>query len=234
MDALVQNMRIIANFRKGEELRFISHLDIQRLVQRAMRRAKLPLSYSQGFNPHPVLSFASALAVGYTSDAEWMDVRLETDMPVEEFVSRINTALPRGLVVLRAQALEQTLPALTALIQRARYAVTVYLDAPVSADRLTQGIEALQSGPIIVTKRTKGGMKQVDIRPQLLSMRLMQGDTPMADGQLESAKLAIEGVLNASGGLQIELLLQALMQACSAAGRWRVHRAAVYFEHIEV
>ena len=70
-------MRIIASFYKHDEVRFVSHLDMQRLFQRAFRRAGLPLSYSKGFNPHPLLSFATALSVGYTSECEYFDVFLD-------------------------------------------------------------------------------------------------------------------------------------------------------------
>ncbi len=224
-------MRIIANFHKNEDLRFISHLDIQRLVQRAMRRADLPLSYSQGFNPHPILSFASALSVGYTSEAEWMDVRLSENIEPDEFTKKLNTALPEGLRIVRTQVVEETLPSLTALIQRARYQATVYFDQPVSSQALKSALETLLNGPIVVEKHTKGGMKQVDIRPQLISIRFLADDTK---SMITSACFDIEGVLNASGSLQIDLLLQALMLACGAKGHTRVHRAAVDFDKIEV
>ncbi len=223
-------MRIIANIHKGESLRFISHLDMQRLMQRAMRRADLPLSYSQGFNPHPIMAFASALSVGYSSDGEWLDVRLSAETAPEEFMKRLNEALPEGLHVSKALAIEEAMPALTALIQRARYTATIYFDIPLEAETLKTGMQKLLGGPIIVTKHTKGGLKDVDIRPHLLSMEI-KGD-PV--GSLQSAEFDIEGILNASGGLQIELLLQALMETCGVTGRTRVHRLAVDFEKIEV
>ena len=220
-------MRIIANFHKGEPVRFISHLDVLRLLQRAMRRAQLPLTFSQGFNPHPVMGFASALAVGYTSDAEWMDVELDSPVVPEEFVSRMNAVLPDGLRVLRAMEITEKLPTLTALLQRAEYEVLLYLQTTEDLQKIAEGIEPFLSGPIVVTKRTKGGMKQVDIRPQLLSL----DHAPAPD--TDCAVLSIVGKLNADGGLQMELLLQALMKACGAQARWRVHRKAVYFDKIE-
>ncbi len=223
-------MRIIANFHKGEPVRFISHLDVMRLLQRAMRRAGLPLKFSQGFNPHPVMAFASALALGYTSDAEWMDVQLESFVAPEDFISRMNAVLPEGLRILRALEIEEKLPTLTALLQRAEYEVALYLNAPEDREKIINGMEALLSGPIVVTKRTKSGMKQVDIRPQLISLALTEPDAE----QTEYAVLSVAGKLNADGGLQMELLLQALMKACGAQARWRVHRKAVYFEKIEV
>ena len=66
-------MRMLAVYHKTESARYISHLDVQRTLQRAFRRAKLPLRFSEGFNPHPELSFASALATGTTSAAAWFD-----------------------------------------------------------------------------------------------------------------------------------------------------------------
>ena len=89
-------MRLIARLTKLEPVRFVSHLDILRLLQRAFRRAGVPLSYSQGFNPHPLLSFATALSTGYTSGAEWIDVKLDKDMDTDDFLLSVNAALPVG------------------------------------------------------------------------------------------------------------------------------------------
>ena len=73
-------MRLVVKYTKGEKVKYISHLDFMRLVQRALRRAEIPVAYSKGFNPHPRLSFASALAVGTTSDGEYLDIILEKEM----------------------------------------------------------------------------------------------------------------------------------------------------------
>ena len=80
-------------------MRFVSHLDIQRLLQRAFRRADIPLSYSQGFNPHPQLSFATALSTGYTSDAEWVDVKLDKNMEAGDFLDKVNHVMPEGFAL---------------------------------------------------------------------------------------------------------------------------------------
>ena len=71
---------MLAVYHKGEAVRFVSHLDVQRTLHRAFRRAKAPLAYSAGFNPHPELSFASALPTGASSDCEWFEVELTEDM----------------------------------------------------------------------------------------------------------------------------------------------------------
>lgn len=220
-------MRLIANFRKGEELRYISHLDVQRLLQRAMRRAQLPIKYSEGFNPHPLLAFSSALALGYTSEAEWLDLRLTAEIVPEHFTACMNEALPSGLKILRAAEVDQGLPTLTALMEGAGYQVEFVLADDVSHAQLQAGIDALLGGPIVVSKHTKGGIKQVDIRPQLIDLRITEYEK-------NRALLFVDGILNASGGLQVELLMQSLMRACQMAGNWRVHRAYVKFNQIEV
>ena len=69
-------MRALICFGKRARLRFISHLDLQRFMQRALRRTDLPVAYSQGFNPHPQMAFASALAMGWVSEYEILDVKM--------------------------------------------------------------------------------------------------------------------------------------------------------------
>ena len=82
-------MRMLAVFEKSERIRHIGHLDIQRSVQRGLRRSGLPVAYSQGFNPHILITFASALSTGACGKREIMDVTLSEDVETEEFLTRI-------------------------------------------------------------------------------------------------------------------------------------------------
>src|SRR6185295_346248 len=95
--------RVRAWFRKGERVRFISHLDVLRSWERAIRRAELPLSYSQGFTPHPKLAFASPLPLGFTSEAEVMDVTLDERVPLPEFSKRLAEQTTEDLAILRVE-----------------------------------------------------------------------------------------------------------------------------------
>ena len=88
---------------KGEELRFLSHLDFAHAAERMIRRAGIKAAYSEGFNPHMKISFSSALALGITATAEYMDVELAEDCPIEEAVSRLNAVAPVGLEVLEGR-----------------------------------------------------------------------------------------------------------------------------------
>ncbi len=212
-------MRLIARLTKNGTARFVSHLDILRLLQRAFRRAMIPLGYSQGFNPHPLLSFATALSTGYTSDAEWIDVKLNGDMNADEFVSRVNAEMPDGFEFKEAYAVEEKLPSLTALLESAVYCIT--FDEDTDEGELAKDVEGLLSGEIIVEKRTKGGMKNVDIRPQIISV-----DVGSKNG---CAAMTVKGVLNTAGSLNIELMLGALAKQCGKEREHSVHRQSVEF-----
>lgn len=217
-------MRIFANYRKGEAMRFLSHLDIQRLLQRGLRRAQLPVAYSNGFNPHPLLSFASALPVGCTGDGEWVDIRLEREIPAADFVARMNAVLPEGFSIRTAMEAPETLPTLTVLTDSAAYEVTAETQAALTEEHMRQTIDTLLAEPIIVNKRTKGGMKDVDIRPQVLGLSLLSH----TDGV--RWRFRVSGMSNAQGSLNIGLLMQALFAACNTAGSLlTVHRTGLFF-----
>ncbi len=96
-------VKIQYQFKRSTPLRFLSHLDQQRLFQRAFRRAEIPVEYSQGFNPHPRMSFALAMSVGLTSDGEYGEVIVSEDIDVETFISRMNQVLPQGLEIIAAK-----------------------------------------------------------------------------------------------------------------------------------
>lgn len=116
-----------ARVTKDEPLRYISHLDYASTMQRAIRRAKLPAAYSEGFNPHMKLSFASALAVGVTSDAEYMDFELTERVAQEEIEFRLRRSLPEGVRLLALRVLAEKPKALMAVVDEAQYEITVPL-----------------------------------------------------------------------------------------------------------
>ena len=97
---MLKTVRI--RFSKTGRAKYISHLDLNRAMIRALRRAEIPLWYTEGFNRHPYVTFAAPLSLGYEGLRECMDFRLEEDMPMEELVSRLNAVMPEGLTVLEA------------------------------------------------------------------------------------------------------------------------------------
>jgi len=117
----MQRLRI--RFRRGEEIKFISHLDIMRLWQRALHRAQIPLAYTEGFSPHPRLSLAAPLAVGVTSQAELMDVFCSQWVSPHFFTNAVSQQLPAGIEILQVYSVAPTMPSLQSQLSQAEYEV---------------------------------------------------------------------------------------------------------------
>lgn len=161
---------MMAVFEKSERLRHIGHLDIQRAVMRALRRSGLPVSYSKGFNPHILLTFASALSTGAAGRKEIMDVQLDRDVPPAEFLSAMNGAMPPDMQLSFAKVLDDRHVALMAQVQAADYTITL-LDEDVAAKMMAALPAFLAQESILTMRKTKSGMKETDIRPLLLELR---------------------------------------------------------------
>ena len=91
------------DFTKLGESKYISHLDLMRCMSRAVRRARLPMWYTEGFNPHPYMSFALPLSLGMESECESMDIRIEGDMTNEQVFSALKAVMPAGIEIIRVR-----------------------------------------------------------------------------------------------------------------------------------
>jgi radical SAM-linked protein len=117
--------RLRLKFSRGEELKFLSHLDLMRLWERALRRAELPLAYSEGFTPHPHIALAAPLLVGVTSEAELMDVSLSRWVSPQSFTALIEKQLPRGITLLEVWPIGLQSPSLQSQVKFVEYKVEV-------------------------------------------------------------------------------------------------------------
>jgi radical SAM-linked protein len=95
-------LRIKIKYKKGEEVKYLSHKDLMKAFQRAIRRAKLPINYSQGFNPHMKISWGQALKVGATSDQEYAELEMSRFIKPGLVMDALNRTLPPGLAILDA------------------------------------------------------------------------------------------------------------------------------------
>lgn len=172
---LIMSKLIRAKYKKEDDMIFISHLDLQRLLQRAFRRAEINLSYSQGFNPHPKMSYANALALGTESQGEYVDIEIEDDISVEEFLQRINEELPIGLEFIKAKEITPQTPALAQEIVYGEYLFNIDLETPLSKELVkTRVFEFITSKSIMISKKNKKGkMVEVDIRPMIKTFDLV-------------------------------------------------------------
>jgi radical SAM-linked protein len=141
-------------------MRFIGHLDLQQLFERALRRSALPLRYSQGFSPKVRLNLAGALPLGFTSTAEMMDFWLEQRVEPPLIQEQLNAALPTGIRIISVTEVPNDLPSLQASLKSAEYEVSFKAEIDVSA--VNANLEDLLNKPnLIVTRRNK----QVDLKP---------------------------------------------------------------------
>ena len=139
-------MRYLIKFSKGEGIKFISHLDLMRTIQRIIRRSGVPIEYSKGFNPHMALSLAQPLSVGVYSDGEYMDIVLTEEMKVADLLARLNEAAPPTIRFFEATPIEivenvKRVPQAMALLDAGRYIIKLKL---VNEENVEEKIEELR------------------------------------------------------------------------------------------
>ena len=158
-------------FEKTGNAVWISHLDLMRLFQRAFKRAGLPLTHTQGFNPRPSVSIALPLSVGVESHCELLDFELYgEEVPYDEIRQRLNEVLVDGVKILAVCKKGRKLGELALL----HCMVTMEYDDGIPADAIEK-IQALFSGDtVIVPKRTKNGMQEQNIIPMIRKFQLLQ------------------------------------------------------------
>ena len=152
-------IRLRAVFAKTDRAKYISHLDLNRFMLRTFRRSKLPVWYTEGFNPHPYYSFALALSLGFESECEILDFNLNEEVPFDEVKNRLNSVMPDGMKILwvREQKMKVT------EIAKAEYKFSLSTQKP---NELQNDIKLLFEGEqILIDKKTKKGIKTVDIKP---------------------------------------------------------------------
>ena len=165
-------MKVRIKFSKEGYLKFIGHLDTMRYFQKALRRAKLPMAYSEGFSPHIIMSFASPLGVGITSSGEYFDVQFTKEVPTNEIQERLNETMVEGIQVLCARKVEDTKANnAMSLVEAADYQL-IFRPGREPKGEWAKAIPAfLAQHEILVTKKTKRGAKTVDLRPLIYEMQ---------------------------------------------------------------
>ncbi len=186
-------------FKKTGRAVYISHLDLMHTMQRGFSRAGYELKYSEGFNPHPQISIALPLSVGAASECEIMDFKLKDDIDLAELPARMTAAMPEGIEIIEAYEQQRKVAELKWLKVRG---VFEYDDrhAAEMAEKLTAFYG--QDG-IIITKKTKRGVGETDIKPAIRSIEFRAGGPDVA---VEAVISAQEPTLNP------ELLADALRQ----------------------
>jgi len=213
-------------FCKVGNLQFISHLDLQRTFHRILVRAGIPMWYTKGFNPHAKLVFGLPLSVGTESMCEMADLRIERQISLESIKNQLNAQLTNEMYVLEAYYPSKKFSD----IAYAGY--TISLESPLICNDTAEKINSLFSSPIIMTKKTKSGEKDVDITTFIKSL----------NAESTNGLLTIKAILSAGSenNLNPEYIVTAIKNNCSCfkadpkTESYRIMRSCVYDKHMIV
>lgn len=168
----MRTLRVRIAYGKVEEAKYIAHLDLGRVFERACRRAGIPLAYSQGFNPHPKIAFGSALAVGVEGEQEYVDLELENEMDLQEILGSLQEQLPKGIRLLEGRQINPKARALMAVLNGATYQIRTSLTLPLTEEELQKAINDWLARPHIPYIRyNKKGRVEKDIRPWVKELK---------------------------------------------------------------
>ena len=215
-------MKLRLRFNKEGLARFISHLDLMRTFERAFRRAELPIAFSQGFNPRPKMTFASALSVGISSSSEYLDVEFSEDVSASDVALKLNPALPEGIKVTDVKMADEAIS--LSMLNGAKYVVRLALNE-VDLEELKKSTKGLlEQKEIIIEKRTKSGKKLVNIAPFIYSLGLSNCDGSAAD-------IVMSVAIGQQGSVAPTMVINELERIlCKELEIVSIHREAIFYK----
>ena len=220
MSEAIPETRLRIKFAKQGALRYIGHLDLHHIWQRSIRRAGLPLVYSQGFHPQPKIQIASALPLGFSSKAEIVDIWIEKD--AEWAIDDLQAAAPEGITILDMQEVELRGPALQTLGDYAEYEVTILDEIP--ANKLDLKLASLMDAESLLRekkKKKRGKVRTYDLRKLILDLHRL----PSTKGENERIYMRFTAQEGATG--RPDMILKEMDIPIEAA---RVERTALVFK----
>ncbi|HWQ61400.1 MAG TPA: TIGR03936 family radical SAM-associated protein [Negativicutes bacterium] len=179
---------------KGEKVRYVSHLDYARTIERAVRRSKLPAAYSEGFNPHMKLAFASALSVGVASEAEYLDIEMAEAVDAAAVGEALACQLPPGIAIRQVRPITAGHTALMAVVNLAVYRVVVPLAADTfdAAQAAVDGFNA--AAAVAYVRENPKGRREIDVKTYVREVA--------AIARPEGLELALEVRITPTGSIK--------------------------------
>lgn len=222
----VSALKLRIKYQKTGVLRFIGHLDVMRFYQKAIRRAKLDVAYSQGFSPHQIISFAAPMPLGMTSEGEYFDGEFNSVTSTEDMMQRLNATMPEGMGVLDIVLLPDDAKNSMSIVSASDY--YIYKNAEATEDialKLKERLNEFASlDKIMILKKTKSKEEMSDIKPLIYDIK------PYKDGIY---------MLLASGSkdnLKPELVIEAMCSQFDIAYNrydFMIHRLETYMGEID-
>ncbi|MDF2820154.1 MAG: Fe-S oxidoreductase [Clostridiales bacterium] len=213
-------MKIRIRFNKTGAMKFVGHLDLLRYFQKAFRRSGFQMLYSKGFNPHQAMSFAAPLAIGYTSEAEYVDIGLEDELSEEEGIARLNANMADGIQITGWKTLEDNSKNAMSIVHAARYVVTLRESFGLNKDLFETVHNFISQDEILIMKKTKSSEKVTDIKSSIFEIKVL------SENSLELV-LATGSVLN----LKPELVMEAISKYLDIEYKentYAIHRIDIY------
>lgn len=168
-------MKVRLKFTKIGYMKFLGHLDLQRLFQRCIRRADLPIEYSKGFNPHQHLYFALPLPLGATSEGEYLDMNLTSGVEPQEIKNSLNAFLPEGITVQDVYILSNDTLVGMAAVDAAEYRISIDKET-VPSNFMDAVNNFFNQKEILAEKRGKKGIKEISIKEMIYKYTLDEND----------------------------------------------------------
>ncbi|MFO7819738.1 MAG: TIGR03936 family radical SAM-associated protein [Halanaerobacter sp.] len=222
------NIKLRTRVIKGAKVRFISHLDFMNTLTRALRRVQLPIAFSQGYNPRPQISFASALAVSLTSESEYIDFELKEYLDPAEFRIRLNQELPSGIRVDKAMEVPLKADSLMSIINAGSYLVRLeFKDSLVKKELEAKIEEFLAQDKIeIIRKRRNKDDRELDLKPMIFTIDVIE-----VQGKIATISLMVQ--TGSAGNVRPQEVIRALAQKFEVIKRpslINIHRTGLYIK----
>lgn len=218
-------MKIVFKFTKLGRLKFISHLDTMRVLQRSLRRTMIPVKYSEGYNPHPKLSIAFPLSLGIESTGEYGEVEIKGDMPPEDFMDKMNRNLPEGMRIVEADEYNNK-KAVSALISSQVYNFTVAFEEEDALENAIKSLNTILDDEYIIErvrkKKNKIKRKTINVVEYIQDVKIRN-----IDGLEMSFDLTID--INENGSLKVEEMKEFIAASLKKPGRIKVKRINLNF-----
>lgn len=196
-------MKVRVKFRKYGPVRYIGHLDVMRFFQKAIRRADIDVAYTQGFSPHQIMAFAAPLGVGLTSNGEYMDIELQSMVSCHDIMEKLNHASVPGIEIVSVKILPDTAGNAMASVAAAAYSVRFREGREPTADIASALPEFLAKEQILITKKTKKGTRELDLKQGIFQLNFENGVLSMlvdasSSGNIKPAQV-VEAILAQRG-----------------------------------
>lgn len=240
-------MKLRIKFKKTGSMKFISHLDLMRYVQKALRRAEIDVVYSQGFHPHQLLSFAAPLGLGDTSEGDYLDLQVHAMPEPSEFLSRINAQMNEEIRFLSVQILQDKTKPSMSLVAAADYCIRLRAGYKIPMDKFSAFMEQEH---IFVLKKSKRTEQQVDILPMIYVAGQTQQEFCAKQERMKTAVCPVQTIFEegcrtacymrtACGSrmnLKPDLVMEAFCDWCHIEYQpfaFQIHRLETYAESCE-